>query len=681
MHAELLEVLRFEREDLAERAPVRDRPPLGRRSSLSHRLSPEDPALGLPPRPGAHPGGAHRTHRAATANGSASAAGSSSTASAPARRTPSACRLRAAAAGAAGALALPRWPPCAEDPHSVYRPEANARGGQASPTSRWSGFTATLDPRRLRRAGRWRDGCWELYITVRTGGCGGAQELFSFAPARPAARRRAAGAGPGARPRPRRPSARAGRRRGAHAAGRRSERRARRRQARARPASCTAAARRARSSSCASSRAPARLRYAIERTRRRLHARGVPLGDARRRRPRQTPTTEADDADEDELGEPAVGALRAPAATADPRPAARRRARAAVELGRPRGRLVAHGQGDAALVVARRARQLRGRAGGATGARARRDGCPARRRDASWCCSRVANSSQHHPFDFGRRRGRALRGGSRARRRDRRRWPATLPLPEGRWRLCVRLGGDPARRAGPFVLEPASCRRGSRSRRVVDHKPFTLGLTANGDAGLVVRRDHDEDERGRYQERVLRRVAYAAAEREPLLDTVVYTSFRGRQYSDSPARDPRGARPPRRAAGAPLGRARRRLSRAGRRRGSCATAAASTTRCWRGRATSSPTTTSPTGSSAGPTRVRADLARHAAEEARLRRLAAARASRASSSDGWDAQLRNWQYVVSPNRFSTPILQRAYELEAEMLETGYPRVDVLAGAGP
>jgi CDP-glycerol glycerophosphotransferase len=44
---------------------------------------------------------------------------------------------------------------------------------------------------------------------------------------------------------------------------------------------------------------------------------------------------------------------------------------------------------------------------------------------------------------------------------------------------------------------------------------------------------------------------------------------------------------------------------------------------------------------------------------------------------WDQQQANWQYVVSPNRFSTPILQRAYAIEGELLETGYPRVDVLA----
>jgi CDP-glycerol glycerophosphotransferase len=44
---------------------------------------------------------------------------------------------------------------------------------------------------------------------------------------------------------------------------------------------------------------------------------------------------------------------------------------------------------------------------------------------------------------------------------------------------------------------------------------------------------------------------------------------------------------------------------------------------------------------------------------------------------WDEHVRNWQYVISPNRFSTPILRRAYGIEGEMLETGYPRIDVLA----
>jgi CDP-glycerol glycerophosphotransferase len=43
---------------------------------------------------------------------------------------------------------------------------------------------------------------------------------------------------------------------------------------------------------------------------------------------------------------------------------------------------------------------------------------------------------------------------------------------------------------------------------------------------------------------------------------------------------------------------------------------------------------------------------------------------------WEQQVKNWQHVVSPNRFSTPILREAYAIEGELLETGYPRVDLL-----
>jgi CDP-glycerol glycerophosphotransferase len=46
---------------------------------------------------------------------------------------------------------------------------------------------------------------------------------------------------------------------------------------------------------------------------------------------------------------------------------------------------------------------------------------------------------------------------------------------------------------------------------------------------------------------------------------------------------------------------------------------------------------------------------------------------------WTEQVANWQYVLSPNAFTTPILRRAYRIEGEMLETGYPRNDVLAAA--
>ncbi|WP_067796554.1 bifunctional glycosyltransferase/CDP-glycerol:glycerophosphate glycerophosphotransferase [Actinomadura formosensis] len=41
------------------------------------------------------------------------------------------------------------------------------------------------------------------------------------------------------------------------------------------------------------------------------------------------------------------------------------------------------------------------------------------------------------------------------------------------------------------------------------------------------------------------------------------------------------------------------------------------------------------------------------------------------------EVRNWSCLVSPNAFSTPILRRAFRYEGEIIETGYPRNDMLA----
>jgi CDP-glycerol glycerophosphotransferase len=42
----------------------------------------------------------------------------------------------------------------------------------------------------------------------------------------------------------------------------------------------------------------------------------------------------------------------------------------------------------------------------------------------------------------------------------------------------------------------------------------------------------------------------------------------------------------------------------------------------------------------------------------------------------EEEAKNWSHLVSPNRFSTPILRRAFRYEGEMLEIGYPRNDIL-----
>jgi CDP-glycerol glycerophosphotransferase len=45
-------------------------------------------------------------------------------------------------------------------------------------------------------------------------------------------------------------------------------------------------------------------------------------------------------------------------------------------------------------------------------------------------------------------------------------------------------------------------------------------------------------------------------------------------------------------------------------------------------------------------------------------------------DGYDARARQWNYLVSPARYATPLLRRDFAYDGEVLEIGYPRNDVL-----
>jgi CDP-glycerol glycerophosphotransferase len=245
----------------------------------------------------------------------------------------------------------------------------------------------------------------------------------------------------------------------------------------------------------------------------------------------------------------------------------------------------------------------------------------------------------------------------------------TLPLAEGTWRIQ----GDsaPAMIASPlFEQLPVAT--------VVDHKPFALGVGRDDRAVLMVHRDLDVDERGGHHQRRLRETAYAARRSEPLRDLVVYASFGGRQYSDSPraiheelvrraaplehlwvvrdgrCRVPDSATPIRedsREYHEALAHARYVISNDHFPEWFARRADQVCVQTWHGTPLK---------------RIGLDVSGARKAIRRFQRR-------------WDQQKANWQYVVSPNRFSTPILQRAYAIEGELLETGYPRVDVLAGA--
>jgi CDP-glycerol glycerophosphotransferase len=254
-----------------------------------------------------------------------------------------------------------------------------------------------------------------------------------------------------------------------------------------------------------------------------------------------------------------------------------------------------------------------------------------------------------------------------------------LPLRQGFWELLTRPIGTTTEAAGVPVMLAEDVHAQLPIRTEVDHKPFALGTVRDGGAMVVVRSNLGRDERGPYHQRRLRTVAYPAARSEPLRDAVVYTSFGGRQCSDSPravhdelvrrgaplehlwvvadgmARVPEGSvalRENSREHHEALGRARYVVSNDHfpewfRRREDQVCV-----QTWHGTP--------------------------------LKRLgfdvSAMHKTKRRFETHWDEQVRNWQHVISPNRFSTPILRSAYRLDGELLETGYPRIDVLARPG-
>src|SRR5436190_6274214 len=100
-----------------------------------------------------------------------------------------------------------------------------------------------------------------------------------------------------------------------------------------------------------------------------------------------------------------------------------------------------------------------------------------------------------------------------------------VPVWDGTWEL--RVDGVPVR-----LLERLRERLPLMS--TVAHKPFALKATTEDGVVIRARRDLDEDERGLYHQRRLRTGVYEAGKAGPLHDTVIYSSFRGRQYSDNP---------------------------------------------------------------------------------------------------------------------------------------------------
>ena len=641
MMPELLEVLRFQREEMRETPPVRDARALVRRLSLPHRPRAEDPALDLP--------AGHASSRSSTQVDELRWEGETLQIGGYAfirghRRRPRGLAARDGARRSATGPLSPAAPGAAPDRasrrESTHRPDATNNAAPGAPRRLVVGVRGHA----RRAAAALAAGAGATAASTSTsasaraasgaGACASRWTPRSGRGRTRRARRRHAGA--------RRPGDHGldpGPRRGPLGGAARAP--ARRRRDRRAQARCGCAA-------------DAKLKLELRPHRRARRRWTYPLARRRRRASRRgsrSPTSPTST-----TSRVAVVAARRRTATAATASSSRPSWRPGVwQEGDREIALRRSGQGDAVLED-RRAAPGADRRALDRRRRPRARGRPARRRGGARARARRAR-----PPDRARVPARAGDGAGRFRARVTadahavaRRRAAAAP---GLWEL-------PRGRSGRRPTPPA-CRSMLAEelhaqlpiRTEVDHKPFALGTNRDGDRRRRrPLRPRRRTSAARYnQRRAAQRRRTARARSEPLRDAVVYTSFGGRQCSDSPRAIHDGARAPRRAARAPLGGRRRdaRVPEGARR---CARAAASTTRRSPARATSSPTTTSPSGSAAATTRCacRPGTARRSSAWASTSR----RCTRPSGDfePTGTSRCATGSTSLSPNRFTTPILR-------------------------
>ncbi|MFF9482547.1 CDP-glycerol glycerophosphotransferase family protein [Streptomyces sp. NPDC014733] len=107
-----------------------------------------------------------------------------------------------------------------------------------------------------------------------------------------------------------------------------------------------------------------------------------------------------------------------------------------------------------------------------------------------------------------------------------------LPLPAGRWALRLRAAGTDAPDV-PVRFAP-SVHDGLPASRAVRGKPFTLDRRDHDEAFLTTGATLPVTDRGPYRRRVLRETHYPLHRGRPLRDAILYSSFGGRAYGDSP---------------------------------------------------------------------------------------------------------------------------------------------------
>jgi CDP-glycerol glycerophosphotransferase len=248
------------------------------------------------------------------------------------------------------------------------------------------------------------------------------------------------------------------------------------------------------------------------------------------------------------------------------------------------------------------------------------------------------------------------------------------PLAEGQWEFLVSARGRGADTGVSAKLDHSLFGKLPISTTIAS-KRFQVGVRGYDLAVLEVERDLEEDERGRFRQKRLQTVFYRAQREGSLRDAVLYECFNGRAYADSPRvvhqelvrrkaplehlwvvrdggwRVPDTAVPVRELSKEyyeAYGRARFVVTNDYWPRWAFRRSDQIWLQTWHG----------------------APVKSHGCDLA----------GRPSAVDEYRRALQqaaeNWQFVVSPGAFATPILAGAFPFGAEVIEAGLPRTDTL-----
>jgi CDP-glycerol glycerophosphotransferase len=247
------------------------------------------------------------------------------------------------------------------------------------------------------------------------------------------------------------------------------------------------------------------------------------------------------------------------------------------------------------------------------------------------------------------------------------------PLAEARWELLARPRGESAQ-AVRVLLDHDLLDRLPLSA-VVGRTQMRLGAAGYDLALLDVGPDLDPDERGGFRQRRLQRELYPARRGQRIKDVVLYECFGGREYSDSP----RMIHEELIARGAPFEHLWVVRDGAFTPPETAAAVAERSTEYYEAYAQARYVVANdhwPLWASRRPEQTWVQTW-HGPPLKRLGRdlslsLKAAREYRRTVSQ----PAENWHFLVSPGPFATPVLRRAFSETAQVIETGLPRTDLL-----